>query len=1391
MNKKLLFGLLFFTALVLAGQTNTTASVTLLTTNDLDCWFDPIYQEPTNLRYVYCNYTNSDNDPILGATITHETFDTNDWFAGEYTTTNDEQGKIIGYHNVQNISDNDINFSNTYKITNTTRAHIRFGSWQFPQETKQMWTSIWLKAGSTATQFRTMVCNGTYADEVMDNTPFYYNRTANYNNCTLANVTDLNKTIINYNNWTRLDIDITDAYNSVAGIQEGQQNFSVHFSTYDDFEINATGWSISSIWLPPNYNETKSAYNFSSTSLFQTPYPDNQEDDSDDSGINMTGNVLLFSLNESSGNIVDYSGNGHTGTAQGTLAYSQGGQVDKSLYWDGDSGTRIDVADDSSLDLQTEMTLMFWIYQENPSDQPDWITKGVYYESYATWGDTSATYFVTNGNSLAGSAVPSEEWHHVAFIKNSSGRYFYIDGELDTSDTYTTNTELVSDPLYFSSSSYPFEGKMDEIALFDRSLSTSEVENVYNKQLKKFMPYSEMSYPDNGNYTTFYNNDNYLEFYGDSDYSADGDYLHFNADNAEYAIMKNVSMFDGLEQSDLTACVFFKRDDMSYSNHERLFSFSNHLRLSLTPNTGATTGHNVQCRIRTDEGGVVVAGTTNEPINDTVWHHACCVRDTENEIIHLILDGDDVDEQTVAEANNLSAISQGFFGSDTANIGGGNHFNGTLAHFFFHNDSHTLTEIAQGIDSSYWMYAVSDDSWTESDVYARGSWHNDTHYSWDEIGDYAPVMYLKYWNQISNMTYNATNELYYDIYNTSQDQMATTQNSEGVNYTAFFNASHPNYESKNESEYYYVKGVSTANCSVEIGWNNASETGQYQLARINWTYTSNIPFTTKKVVFCENGESGEECYEYSGNALTFHHRMKNYGEATVYCEVQNDFMTESFVNYTPDNLTVGCWSAYGHYDGTKGSLELESDLHVCSGTHQMISMLDDSVLKNPGTGYAMSLEGPTIFDGGNSRGTHSTDSDYRTMLWGYDLEDKQQNPNGNLKIQNGDIGFLFAGNLTDSYFANYEFENMSIAFRLEDTIGNNFSIINNTFINTGIDKGSSIWTSGQNLTLQFNDFSDLNSTAVGHVVCSGCSNTVLEQNYYSDVGDLEIYVTTTRNIDTQIGSMGCEVGTWGAQHPYSNSTTYTNNASIFGEIYDEYPCTTRSVCGTITEDVTLEADLNVSTSGYCFVIGADDITIDCDGYTVIRVSSGAGSPFINDGAYDGLTLKNCFVQNFPAVVYIGGDYASSINNTFYNITNQAIALSGGKYYSSHSNNISYSGTGINAWGSVYSITIWNETWHDNDRAFYLRGFLNGLVVGESTFDNTVLIEDLPVNSYVKARFVNTTYTGSIDFTDDDSELDVEWYVDVLVQDTSSVALPGAAVEAYDNTTANIFSDVTE
>jgi hypothetical protein len=94
--------------------------------------------------------------------------------------------------------------------------------------------------------------------------------------------------------------------------------------------------------------------------LYGLPLQNLQSVESDYNGVNMSGNMLLLHMNESTGNVVDFSGNSYTSNLQGSVEYNSTESIfDGSIEFTEDKGY-FDLGNDSSLDITSEITMEGW-----------------------------------------------------------------------------------------------------------------------------------------------------------------------------------------------------------------------------------------------------------------------------------------------------------------------------------------------------------------------------------------------------------------------------------------------------------------------------------------------------------------------------------------------------------------------------------------------------------------------------------------------------------------------------------------------------------------------------------------------------------------------------------------------------------------------------------------------------------------------------------------------------------------------------------------------------------------------------------------------------------------------------------------------------------------------
>ncbi len=212
----------------------------------------------------------------------------------------------------------------------------------------------------------------------------------------------------------------------------------------------------------------------------------------------------LATLGESSTIIKDaspYGNNGTTISPPNGATWTSSGRYDGAFSFDG-VNDYINVPNSESLKTQKELTVSMWLKRENipPGTGTGLIEKsfGSWYifmnengaYSFARWSGgvwKDAPYTIT-------AQIPAGEWHHIAVTYDSAiGVKEYVDGNLVIDDTNLKgNIDLTSTVLYIGSryGTGPgtdfFKGLIDEVRIWNKSLTSEEINMSYMSNLKKY-----------------------------------------------------------------------------------------------------------------------------------------------------------------------------------------------------------------------------------------------------------------------------------------------------------------------------------------------------------------------------------------------------------------------------------------------------------------------------------------------------------------------------------------------------------------------------------------------------------------------------------------------------------------------------------------------------------------------------------------------------------------------------------------------------------------------------------------------------------------------------------------------------------------------------------------
>ncbi len=245
------------------------------------------------------------------------------------------------------------------------------------------------------------------------------------------------------------------------------------------------------------------------------------------------GLVAYYPFN---GNANDESGNGNHGAVHGAvLTEDRSGSVNSAYLFDGQNDY-IRVEDNALLQITGDLSLNVWVKADVAGQAANIVRKGNWssyglglgdYKNFPFYG-----HYYEEGSGLSEAIIydtplAPERWYNLTVVRNSrtNTMTMYIDGVQVAEEFYT------EEPLATSSSGCNFfsigalcdtkaffDGVIDDIRIYNRALSESEIQQLYSGQCNSVEDTDEDELPDDWETTHFGN----LDQDGTSDYDDDG-----------------------------------------------------------------------------------------------------------------------------------------------------------------------------------------------------------------------------------------------------------------------------------------------------------------------------------------------------------------------------------------------------------------------------------------------------------------------------------------------------------------------------------------------------------------------------------------------------------------------------------------------------------------------------------------------------------------------------------------------------------------------------------------------------------------------------------------------------------------------------------------------------
>jgi len=190
-----------------------------------------------------------------------------------------------------------------------------------------------------------------------------------------------------------------------------------------------------------------------------------------------------------SGNVNDYSGyNQETNALNINYPTDARDHALSAAEFNG-SSSYISVKNNEGLNFTSGMTLAGWIYSKHtnageayPLSHGNWENRWK-----ASISNNTLRYTLKTNRGIkdldSKSLVLNDKWYHFAMVYTGTDMEIYLDGELDAFVPFTGEIEITAYDLVLGKArpdqDFFFEGRLDEIYLFDHALSPTHIKEMY------------------------------------------------------------------------------------------------------------------------------------------------------------------------------------------------------------------------------------------------------------------------------------------------------------------------------------------------------------------------------------------------------------------------------------------------------------------------------------------------------------------------------------------------------------------------------------------------------------------------------------------------------------------------------------------------------------------------------------------------------------------------------------------------------------------------------------------------------------------------------------------------------------------------------------------------
>lgn len=206
--------------------------------------------------------------------------------------------------------------------------------------------------------------------------------------------------------------------------------------------------------------------------------------------------IAYYDFDEASGDLLDKTGNGHTGAVGAGVAQNDGDAILGTSYAFNAQATDTINCGNGDFAFTTPFTVAYWVktllwhcdiwgYANTDGSQ------GYFGFSQSGPSDGHPRFTInTSGADISVYDTDSTDiynaWHHIAHVWTGTEVLNYVDGELDSDEDFSTTPTYDADTFFKIGKSYTnsgnsvLSGLLDEMAIYERALSQAGVDSLYN-----------------------------------------------------------------------------------------------------------------------------------------------------------------------------------------------------------------------------------------------------------------------------------------------------------------------------------------------------------------------------------------------------------------------------------------------------------------------------------------------------------------------------------------------------------------------------------------------------------------------------------------------------------------------------------------------------------------------------------------------------------------------------------------------------------------------------------------------------------------------------------------------------------------------------------------------